>query len=83
MAASLSRMRLEPLAEGSPKRAWNFSHSSISSLLQGGCAALMRLPAASTRGLQMLYADGMQATNQSLQQRGGLCYAHTEAGCDE
>lgn len=46
MAASLSRIRLEPLAAGAPKRAWNFSHNSISSLLHGGCAKLMRLPAA-------------------------------------
>ena len=45
MAASLSKMRLEVPAAGAPKRAWNFSHSSMSSLLQGGCAALMRLPA--------------------------------------
>ena len=44
MAASLSRMRLEVPAAGAPKRAWNFSHSSMSSLLHGGCAALMRLP---------------------------------------
>ncbi len=59
MAASFSRMSAgggccvsADVAAQRPKRAWNFSHSSMSSLLQGGCAALMRLPAAGHRGQQ-------------------------------